>query len=129
MLTLLYAAQWAPPWRNENVYLLHSLHPNCWIKVPSFVLLFLRLFSCSVHVKFATPLSTHPDLQHSFLACFKSLLPYYQKYLKILLFIHTHTHKYIIYKKTGSCHSSISFIYEVSHYAVFPFENMTNLFL
>lgn len=85
---------------------------------------FLRLFSCSVHVKFATPLSTHTDLQHSFLACFKSLLPYYQKYLKIFLFIDTHTHKYIIYEKTGSCHFSISFIYEVCHCAVFPFENM-----
>lgn len=59
---------------------------------------FLRLFSCSVHVKFATPLSTHADLQHSFLACFKSLLPYYQKYLKIFLFIDTHTQIYNIWK-------------------------------
>ena len=150
MLTLLYAAQRTPPWRNENVYFLPLLHPNCWIKVPSFVLsipeaLSLRFSSvaqscptlwdpmnrstpglpahhhlpeftqtrvhqvsdaiqpshprsspspapsCGVHVKFATPLSTHPDLQHCFLACFKSLLPYYQKYLKILMFIHTHT--------------------------------------
>lgn len=115
------------------------------IAIPKCLLLdfpFLRLFPCSVHVKSAIPLSTHTDLLHTFLACFKSLLPCYQKYLEILLciyiciythtyytYIYIHIHKYTTCEETGSCHSSISFIYEICHYAIFSFEIMTNFFL